>query len=120
MIKVGWAIFMSVLVGFLVWLYMEYVYSPSQTITIKSRKDYDILTFRLPNSHDPDVFGRPYWSARHFLAKMTPCPACRNEAMSHEKAFQDYVNIKKGKSFFDEKNFNEWAKKFDKYKTSNS
>lgn len=108
--KVGWAIFLSLLVGFLVWLYMEYC-TPDETVTIKNRKHYDIVTFKLPNSVDTDVFGSKFWEARHKLAELTPCSICRTEAISHEIFFHDLVNLKTGKKVMYPENFDKWVKK---------
>lgn len=109
--KIGWAISLSLLVGLLVWIYMEYFYLPSQTVTIKRRGNLDVVLLKLPNSHDPNIFGAPFWEARHALAKLTPCPSCRYEAISHEEFFQDWINRKIKKDMKYPDNFNEWVKK---------
>ena len=108
--KIGWAIFLSLLVGFAVWVYMEYWYLPTQTVTIKTRRDFNVVTLRLPTSGNTEVFGAPFWEARHKLAELTPCSICRNEAISHEKFFHDFVNRKTGKDMKYPDNFNEWVK----------
>lgn len=109
--KIGWVIFISFLVGLAVWAYMEYCYVPSEVVTIKPRQGYNVVLLRLPTSHDPDKFGNDFWKARHKLAELTPCPACRIEAVSHEKFFHDYVNSKTEKTFFDKNNYKMWVKK---------
>lgn len=114
--KIGWVIFISVLVGLLVWLYMEYFYLPNKTVTIKSRDGYNLVLLRLPADHNPDVFGAPFWDARHTLAELTPCPSCRAEAVSHERFFHDYVNKKTEKKIMYQENFDKWIKEFCKPK----
>lgn len=116
--KIGWIIFFSLLAGFAVWLFMEYIYLPSKTVTIKTRKNFNLVLLRLPNDHDPDVFGASFWDARHTLAKLTPCPSCRSEAISHEKFFHDYINRKTKKDMKYPDNFNEWVKKICEAKDS--
>lgn len=118
-IHIGWLIFFGLLLITIGWQLNDWLKIPFQTITLKQRKNFDIVTFKLPNSHDPDVFGSPYWRARHFLAELTPCPACRIEAISHEKFFHDYVNIKTGKKFFNKKNYEDWIKKLNEQKSKN-
>lgn len=110
-IHIGWLVFFSLLFIAVGYHIHEWFYVPRKTITLKSKRYFDIVTFKLPNSHDPDVFGSPYWNARHFLDKMTPCPSCRIEAVSHGKFFHDYVNRKLGKKYFDKENFDKWVKK---------
>ena len=95
---------------------MEYFYVPAQTVTIKQRGNLNLVLFRLPANHDPYVFGAPFWEARHALAELTPCPACRIEAVSHEKFFHDYVNIKTDKKIKYKEDFDRWIKEFSKSK----
>lgn len=90
---------------------------PLDTISVKSRGKYDIVTFKLPSSHAPDKFGPSYWKARHKLAEMTPCPACREEAVSHEIFFHDWVNNKTDKKLFNKENYDEWVKRICENKT---
>lgn len=107
---IGLLIFIGLILIIATYFITEYLIDPSETVTIKPRRDYDIVTFKLPNSHDPDVFGPSYWKARHKLAEMTPCPGCRMDAVSHEKFFHDWVNKKTGKKIMYQENFDEWVK----------
>lgn len=107
--KIGWSLTLAAFVGLLVYLYFEYLHIPSQTVTIKTRKNFNVVTFKLPNSSDPEVFGAPFWKARHTLAELTPCSACRVDAVAHEIFFHDWVNNKKQKPFFDKENFDKWV-----------
>lgn len=108
---IGWLILWGLVLAAVGWHLNEWFYVPSKTVTVKKRGRFDILTFKLPNSHDPDVFGAPTWEARHFLAEWTPCPGCRSEAVSHEKFFHDYVNLKTEKKLYDKQNYDKWVKK---------
>lgn len=90
------------------WAYMEYFYTPAQTITVKNRRNYDVVIFRLPTTPNTDIFGPPLWDARHFLAEFTPCPSCRADAVSHEKFFHDWVNKKTNKKMVYPENYKEW------------
>lgn len=110
-INIGWLILFALLLIAATYLLTDYFNEPSKTITVKPRKDYDIITLKLPNSTDPDVFGSDYWKARHFLANMTPCPSCRAEAVSHEIFFHDIVNAKTGKKLFNQENYDGWIKR---------
>jgi len=110
-INIGWLIFFGLVLIFAVHLLTDYFNEPTETVTIKHKKDFDIITLKLPNSHDPDIFGPPTWEARHFLAKWTPCPGCRAEAVSHEIFFHDWVNKKTGKGIKYKGNYDKWVKK---------
>lgn len=110
-VHTGWLVFFALLLIVATYFIIEYFNEPSEVVTLKPRKNYDIVTFRLPNTSDPDVFGPAYWKARHFMAELTPCPGCRIEAVSHEKFFHDWVNKKTKKDFFDKANYDEWVKK---------
>lgn len=100
------AVAIFVLIAF--WVYMEYFYIPADTVTIKSRKNYDIVMLRLPNDPNPEVFGAPFWEARHTLAELTPCPTCRLDAVTHEEFFHDWVNKKLKKKMEYPENYVEW------------
>lgn len=110
-IHIGWLIFWGFLLIVATYILTEYFSEPSGTISVKKRKDYNILTFKLPTSHDPDVFGPPLWKVRHFIADFTPCPSCRSEAVSHEKFFHDFVNKKTGKIMKFPQNYQKWKDK---------
>lgn len=115
--KIGWIVFFSLLAGFAVWLFMEYVYLPSKTVTIKTRKNFKLALFRLPNDHNPDVFGAPFWESFHTLSNMIPCPTCRNKAVPFMIFFHDIVNKKTGKKIYDPQNFNYWIEHIKKIDT---
>lgn len=110
-INIGWLIFFSLLSAFLVWVYLEYIKIPLQTVTIQKRKNYDIVTLKLPNSSDPDIFGSKYWESLHILMDTIPCSACRYEAVPFMKFFHDYVNKKTGKKMMYPENYEKWIKK---------
>lgn len=110
-VNVGWIIFFSLLTGFLVWAYGEYFKLPKKTVTIKPRKDYDIITLKLPNSIDTEVFGSKYWEAFHTLADMIPCSLCREDAVKMMVFVHDIVNKKIGHPVFDKQNYDKWIKK---------
>lgn len=110
-VSIGWLIFISLVLIVITYFITQYINEPCKTITIKNRKNYDVVTFKLPNSHNPDIFGPEYWKARHKLAELTPCPACRAEAMSHEVFFHDYVNKKTDKKIQYPDNYAKWQEK---------
>jgi hypothetical protein len=63
------------------------------------------LTFDLPTSVDPSVFGPPYWKAFEKLATSVPCSLCRGDAENFISFMHDYVNLKTKKSLYDKNNF---------------
>lgn len=107
-IPIGYVVLISILVAIAVWAFLEYAYVPSKTVSVTHRRKYDIVTLRLPNSHDPDIFGPSYWKSFHALAEMVPCPACRYKAVPFMKFFHDIVNSNTGKKIYDSKNYNYW------------
>lgn len=107
-VHVGWLIFSAFLLIITTYIIGKVIDEPTETVTVKNRKNYDIVSFRLPNSIDPDVFGPAYWKARHKLAEMTPCISCKAEAVSHEKFFHDYVNKKIDKKVAFPENYSKW------------
>lgn len=116
-IHIGWLVFFGLLLIALGYHIHDWFYVPFKTITVKEKKNFDIITFKLPNSHDPDIFGAPYWKARHFLSEMTPCPSCRKEAVSHEIFFHDFINKKLKKNLYNPENFDKWVEKICNPKT---
>lgn len=84
---------------------------PTKTVSITNGKDYNIVTLRIPNSIEPNIFGPKLWEARHALAELTPCYYCRLDAVSHEQFFHDYVNKKTNKPLLYPDNFNNWIEK---------
>lgn len=116
---IGLLIFIGLILIIATYIITEY-WEPSDTVSIKHRGDYDVIKFKLPNSHDPDVFGPPLWKARHFLAEFTPCSACRIDTVSHEKFYHDWVNKKKGKKIKYNENYDEWVMRICENKTEKS
>ena len=110
-VNVGWVVFFTVLGGFLVWIFNQYIKLPSKTVTIMPRKEYDIVTLKLPNSVDAEVFGSKYWEAFHTLAKMIPCSICRKDAVPMMRFVHDIVNKKVGNPVFDKENHDKWIEK---------
>lgn len=91
-------------------LYFKWIYIPFSTITHRRRKDYDIVTFKLPNSKDTQVFGPKHWEARHYLDSIIPCSACRSHAMPLGVFVHDIVNLSTDKPLYDEANWKEHIK----------
>ena len=115
-VNVGWVVFFTVLGGFLVWIFNQYIKLPSKTVTIMPRKEYDIVTFKLPNSGNTQIFGSKYWEAFHTLAEMIPCSICRKDAVPMMSYMHDLVNYKINHTpnfneIFDKKNFEKWIDK---------
>lgn len=69
------------------------------------------LTYEIPLSVDPDVFGPPTWHALHEIVDTIPCGSCRAEATSFMNFFHDMVNYKLGKKIVDKRNFVSWINK---------
>lgn len=108
-IHIGWLVFWSFILLAIGWQLNNWFKIPFQTITLRKTRNFDIVTLKLPSSKDPDVFGSKYWEARHFLSELIPCALCRNDAVSHEKFFHDYVNVKTQKEKMYPENYNEWV-----------
>ena len=64
------------------------------------------LSFDLPTTVDPAVFGPQYWKAFHTLAHEVPCGFCRGFAERFMVFMHDMVNVKLGKPIYDVTNFN--------------
>lgn len=88
-------------------IYFGVFYIPASTITHRKRKDYDVVTFKLPNSKDTGVFGPRQWEARHFLDQLIPCSACREHAIPLGVFVHDIVNLSTGKQLFNKENWKE-------------
>lgn len=95
------------------WLYFQFVYEPSQTVSINKRKNNDIVTLKLPRSIEAEVFGPEYWKAFHALAALIPCSICRDHAVPLEVFKHDIVNgmIEKPIFPFDRANWKLWVNK---------
>ncbi len=94
------------------YIFLEYIYIPTKTVSVSKRTNYDVVTLTLPNDHDPDVFGPEYWEAYHKLTSMIPCPACRSKAGPFMRFFHDVVNKSTDKPFFDKENYDKHIKEF--------
>lgn len=68
-----------------------------------------ILTYRLPNSVDTEIFGPYYWGALHNVVDNIPCSICRNDAKPMMVFMHDLVNYKLDKPIFNPENFDKWA-----------
>lgn len=94
-------------IGF-TYLYMEFLSSPDETFSVKERKDYDIVTLKLPRpaNNNPLIFGPKYWEAYHRLTERIPCPGCRSKAVPFMKFFHDLVNQELKKTIVYPENLN--------------
>lgn len=88
------------------YIYLEFFNDPAETFSVQERKDYDLITLKLPRDHNPMVFGPKYWEAYHRLTERIPCPDCRIKAVPFIKFFHDVVNQELKKPIFDPDNFN--------------
>lgn len=103
----AWWLLAALSVGILVtYLYLQFISAPSETVSVKQRGDYDLVTLKLPNASDPRIFGPKYWEAFHRLTDRIPCPDCRSKAVPFMVFFHDLVNKGTGKQIFDKENFN--------------
>lgn len=117
-VNVGWVVFFSLLAGAIVWAYREYLWLPLKTVTIDKRRNYDLMTLKLPNSMDTEVFGKKYWESLHAIAGNIPCSMCRNDAMPMMVFMHDLVNFKLKKDIYSEKNFKRWIDKVSEINTT--
>jgi len=106
-ISAWWLVFIFIVGIAAAYIYLKFIYTPSQTFTVNQRRDYDVITLALPRDSDPTVFGPRYWETLHKLVDRIPCPACRNKAVPFMSFFHDVVNKKTEKPLFDPKNYNE-------------
>ena len=88
--------------------------------TRNENKETEDITFRLPTSVDPEVFGPSYWNAFHTLARKIPCSLCRGEAESFMQFFHDYVNLKLGKPLKYPDNFAYWTERIAQIHNNNN
>lgn len=103
----AWWLLAALSVGILFTIiYLEFIHTPSETFTVNERKDYDIITLKLPRSIETTVFGPKYWEAFHRLTARIPCSECRNKAVPFMIFFHDLVNRGTKKPIFDKENFN--------------
>lgn len=109
-IHIGWLLFFGVLLIAIGYHLNEYLYVPSKTFTVRKDRNFDIITLKLPNDVDPQVFGSKYWEAFHKLAEMIPCAGCRSNAVPFMRFFHDIVNKETGKKLYDKANYDRWIK----------
>lgn len=110
-INIGWLIFFGLVLIAIVHFLSEYIHQPAETVTVKHKKDFDIVTLKLPNTHDTRIFGPEYWKAFHKLSEMIPCPKCQVKAVAFMKFFHDVVNKDTGKRIMYQQNYDRWIKK---------
>lgn len=103
----AWWLLPALIIGIAgAYLYLEYAYTPNQTVTIKPRTNYDVITLALPNSKDTAIFGPKYWKALHTITAKIPCSICRDKAVPFMNFFHDVVNHHTDKPIFDKENYN--------------
>lgn len=105
----AWFLLLAFLVGIAAtFIYFRFLYVPSDTFSIYTRRNNDVITLALPNDRDPSptIFGPKYWEAYHKLTERIPCQGCRSKAVPFMKFFHDVVNYQKGKPIFYKENFN--------------
>lgn len=108
-IPIFWIIVLAVLIFFMGWYGNDFFTEiPTKTVTVNRKGEFDIVTLKLPNNPNPQVFGSKYWEAFHKLAQMVPCPACRSKAVPFMSFFHDVVNNQTGKELYDKKNYDYW------------
>lgn len=103
----AWWLLLALFIGVAAaYVYFQFMYTPKETVTIRTRKDNDVITLSLPNSIEADIFGPKYWKAFHSLTERIPCSICRDKAVPFMIFFHDVVNHQTGKKIFDKDNFN--------------
>lgn len=108
-IAIYWLILLGLVIFFLGWYGNDFITEvPLKTVTVKRKGEFDIVTLKLPNNPNPQVFGSKYWESFHKLAEMVPCPACRSKAVPFMSFFHDVVNKETGKQLYDKKNYDYW------------
>lgn len=112
-ISAWWIIPVLVISILAAWLFFKFVYEPSETVSISKRKYNDIITFKLPNSIEADVFGPKWWEAYNFLDKNIPCSICRDKAIPLGTFRHDIVSgmIEKRGFPYDRANWKLWVNK---------
>lgn len=112
-ISIYWLIPVIIIAAFATYLFIQYVYIPSETVSVTKRKNYDVITATLPNSRDMDITGPKYWELYHFLDKNIPCYTCRKKAIPLGIFRHDIVNGMNDKKIFpfDKSNWKLWVDK---------
>lgn len=107
-IHIGWLLLFAIILLAAGWFANEWMNAPQQTVTIKKGKEFDIITLKLPNNPDPEIFGSKFWEALHSIVEDIPCPACRSKAVPFMKFFHDVVNKSLKKPLYDKDNYDFW------------
>lgn len=94
-------------------VFFKFFYIPSEVVTKYKRKNYNILTFRIPNSIDMEISGPPIWEAKNALNEIIPCSICKSKAVPLGRFEHDIVNglIEKKIFPFDKVNWKLWVNK---------
>ncbi len=94
-------------------VFLKFFYVPAEVVTKYKRKNYNLLTFRIPNSLDMDISGPAIWEAKKALNESIPCSICRNKAIPLGSFEHDIVNgmIDKKIFPFDKANWKLWVNK---------
>lgn len=78
--------------------------------------DVKTLTYNIPTSKKPSVFGPPTWFALHEIVETIPCDSCKDEAVSFVRFWHDLKNYEKEKKVLYKKNFIFWVNKISSLK----
>lgn len=94
-------------------IYNKFFYIPGEIVTRYKRKNYNILTFRIPNSMNMEISGPPIWEAKKALNEIIPCSICKNKAIPLGIFEHDIVNGITEKPIFpfDKPNWKLWVSK---------
>lgn len=110
-VHIGWLLFGAFILILITYFGTEKYNEPTDTVTFKKKKDYDIVTFKLPSTIDATIFGPEYWKAFHTLAEMIPCSICRKDAVPMFRFVHDVVNKKLKKKLHDPENYDKWVER---------
>lgn len=112
-ISAWWILAAVVITIAALFIYHQFLYIPGEIVTKYKRKNYNILTFRIPNSIDMEISGPPIWEAKKALNENIPCSICRNKAIPLGIFEHDIVNGMTEKPIFpfDKTNWKLWVSK---------
>lgn len=99
----GYKITIGILV--LIIIALIYIHFRDRSVKKEEVKGWETLSFKVPTTVDPTVFGKYYWNAFHTLADKIPCGGCRGFAEKFMIYFHDLVNVKVGHPIFDRPNY---------------
>lgn len=74
----------------------------------RNKQNKDVVSYSLPRTPDPSVFGPKYWFALHDITGRIPCGYCRGFAEKFMVFMHDTVNKKLSKPLYDQENFNKF------------